>query len=211
MAALFLTSASARASSIIDVAGTTTGCFGDGCSVYTDSSASDPVYSLTFTGTSFDVDTDATGSASSFTLGTLARGRVNVSDSEPDLPFTLMVTFTLPSGMTGGQDETFSALITATNSGGGGPLDVDFDNAWQTLTYSNVFGTGAFEFSVISDLDLTKNGSGSILGGVRNATFSPVTQPDPEPGDVTVPEPATILLCGIGLATAAYRRRRLEP
>lgn len=85
--------------------------------------------------------------------------------------------------MIGGQGETFSALISAKNSGGGGPLDVDFDNAWQLLTYSNAFGTGAFEFSVTNDLDLTKNTSGSIFGGIRNATFTP---------DMTVPEPATL-------------------
>jgi hypothetical protein len=117
----------------------------------------------------------------------------------------LQVVFTVPTGINGGQTGAFTALITGTNHGGGGHLDVDFDNSWQLLTFTNAFGFGSFEFSVINDPEVNKNNTESIFGGIRNATFTPNNVLAPA---AVVPEPATLTLLTTGLAAAAYRRRR---
>jgi len=191
------------AAAIIDVAGFTRGCFGTGCSTFT-TPAVNPEFEFTFTGSSFDVDvdTEAGGSASDLNLGTMSRTNEKLTDSQ-SLPFTLQVTFTLPAEILG-QAETFTVLITGKNSGGG-PAQIVFDEDWAELTYSNVFGSGSFEFNVTNDPELTPNGSVVILGGIRNATFTP-TNTDPPP--TNLPEPATLLLLGTGAAAFAFRRRR---
>jgi hypothetical protein len=203
------------ASSIIDVEGSTLGCFGTSCSTPTDfgspagnGTGVSPTYGLVFTGTSFDVVTDSSGSVSNFSLGTIGRGNVNVSDSLPALPFTLQVTFTLPAGILGGQSDTFTALIKGTNNGGGGAVAVDFDNTWQFFSFSNALGTGSFYFSVLNDLSVSKNTlntPSAILAGIRSPTFTAAPPPD---NTTAAPEPASLILLGSGLFAAAYGRRR---
>ena len=210
LAALLVPAGTAEAA-IIDVTGSTLGCFGSSCTDPADFSSptsSSAVYGLTFNGTSFDESTDASGNASAFSLGTIGRGNINVSDDEPALPFALLVTFSLPTVITGGQQQTFTAVILGTNHGGGGDVDVDFDNAWRQLTYSNASGQGTFEFSITTDLEVGKNtltNPGVILGAIRNATFTPTTTGIPT---ADLPEPASLMLLGTGAAALALRRRR---
>lgn len=186
--------------SSIQVSGTTAGCFGSGCSDFA-SSAEYEDFGLTFTGTTFDVMTDEYGNADGIWLGTLARGQVNVGKDLGSIPFTLEVSFGVPTV----SDELFTALIVGTSVGGGGPLDVDFDNDWQTVYFNNSSGSGSFEFAV-NDLDLTKNGEGGILGGIRNVSYSSLeSQPTP------VPEPASIALFGSGMLLLARRLRGRRP
>ena len=195
----------ASASPITEIKGTTLGCFGTGCGVFA-TVTDDSTYGLTFAGVNpFDVFTDAGGTATNVPLGTFSRANVNVPESTPPLDFSLAVTFSLPLGIAGDPSSILSAVIRGTSVGGGGPLDVDFDNAWQLLTYSNGSGTGSFEFAVLNDPDVNKNGDGNILGAVRNLTFRPDSEPANE--TATVPEPSTLILLGTCVAGAIRRRR----
>ena len=206
--AFLCASGAAHASTIVNVAGTTAGCFGTSCTFSTTSS-SGPTYDLTFTGSTFDVLTDGTGSAADFVLGSIARGRTNTPDTTAALPFTLEVTFTLPTGIGGGQNDTFTALITGSSTGGGGPLPVDFDNTWLLFSFVNAFGSGSFQFAVTNDPALNKNNSDQILGSIRNALFTPtsIVVDDPPPIG-SVPEPSMLVLLGTAALTLARRRRK---
>lgn len=191
------------ASPITEIEGSTQGCFETGCGTF-GIDATNATYGLTFTGViGFEAFTDSSGVANDIMLGTLSRANVNVPDSTPPLDFSLAVAFSLPLGIAGDPLSTLVAIIQGTSVGGGGPLDVDFNNAWQLLSFSNVSGNGSFEFAVLGDPELTKNGDRAILGAVRNLTFAASESVN---AVAAVPEPSTLILLGTGLAAAIRRR-----
>jgi hypothetical protein len=193
----------AAAGPILHVTGDTAGCFGSACGSFATPVSSSATYGLTFTGAVVDVTTDALGAATNIDLGTLSRDNVNVTDSLPALPFTLNLTFSLPTGIVGGQFDLLNASITGASPGGGAPLNVNFDNGWQLFAFSNASGSGSFELAVLNDPSVSKNGSTAILGSIRNASVTSVETPTP-----TVPEPVTLALFGIGALAWSRRARR---
>lgn len=185
----------------IQFVGTTTGCFGAGCGTFTDI-ATNPTFGLTFDGIDpFDVTTAADGTASGIVLGSFTRGNVNVSSGLAPLPFTLQVAFSLPGDVS---DAAVFASIAGTNPGGGGPLNVNFDNAWQTLSFSGPGGAGTFDFRVSGDPEVNKNGAATLFGEIRGVSY--LTTQDVLPPQV--PEPTSLVLLSSGLALAASRARR---
>jgi hypothetical protein len=198
----------AEASSIT-VSGSTLGCFGTGCSTFVLTPYSGVTNDLTFHGvSSFSVATDLAGSGS-FTLGSFGRGNTQVDDTTAPLAFSLQVTFTVPVGI-GGTPSSFTAIITGTTPGGGGAELVNFNNSFQTFTYSNASGSGSFDFAVSNDPLVTKNTTTAtipLFGAIQNATFNPAVGADPNAA-AAVPEPGSLLLLATGLTAVGLRVRK---
>lgn len=203
---LALGSAAAEAATIqsFQIVGTTTGCFGAGCSTFSDNPTSAP---FTFDGTTFDIVTAADGSAT-FVIGEFDRANAAFDGS---LPFTLQVEFTVPVGVTPGSSTYVATISAAVSTNGSGPSWVDFDNTLQAFTFPG----GSFSFGVLDigqsgsgDGGISRNGSQNLVGIIRFAQMTVNGDPDPDPDPNPIPEPASVLLVGLGLLGAGLRARR---
>jgi hypothetical protein len=193
----------------ITVAGSTLGCFNAGCTfALSDYSGSE--YGMWFSGqASFSENTNAGGTSNQFALGSFYRDTDNLSSVSPDLDFALQVTFTLPVGV-GSSPATFTTVIVGKSPGGGGPVNVDFNNTPVKFTYLNAAGSGEFYFSVFDVTGVHKNTTAldrqaPLIGQITGATFNPKVDINPT---ATAPEPGSLVLLATGLTALGLRLRK---
>jgi len=153
---------------------------------------------LTFQGNNFTATT--AGGVGSFS-GTDRIGTFVLASTAGETPvsgtFTLNLTFTTPSGVNGGQATTITATVSGTistpNVGG---ISIVFDNPMQTFTFSNESGSGTFSIR-LPEVFIQSGETANLTAGLTgNQTAA------------AVPEPATMLLLGTGLAGVAARIRK---
>ncbi len=157
---------------------------------------------LSFTGNSAFTNTTFLGIGSLSGANTL--GTFLLSTAPGQLvagSFTLNVTFTSPTGISGGQGTTYTAIITGSvspnvNQGG---VNINFNNTPVVFTFSNGTSTGSFSLAV-ADLFVESGQSATLTAGTTGQQAS-------------IPEPATLLLLGTGLTgiAAKLRKRRKGP
>jgi hypothetical protein len=151
---------------------------------------------LSFTGNSFTATT--AGGVGSFS-GADRIGTFTLLSSVGETPvsgnFTLNLTFTAPTGIEGGQATTYTATVSGTiSSPNTGGVEIVFNNPIQTFTFSNANGSGTFSIE-LPKVFVQSGDTANLTAGLKG-------------NQTAVPEPATMLLLGTGLAGVAARIRK---
>ena len=152
---------------------------------------------LSFTGNTFTATT--AGGVGSFS-GADRIGTFTLLSTAGETPvsgnFTLNLTFTAPAGIEGGQAATYTATVSGTistpNVGG---VQIVFDNPTQTFTFNNGTASGTFSIE-LPKLFVQSGDTANLTAGLTGNQTS------------AVPEPATMILLGTGLAGVAARIRK---
>lgn len=196
LGALLFVPIRAQAASIV-VSGNAQACFGDGCTTFTDMASttiggatlnyySNPL--LDFSGTTEEDFLAINGAAGNF--GTLSVG--TTSKTSVSTAFALLLTFINPTSPAA----TFEAAIrgtVSTNLATGG-LMVSFDPSVLTLPFTDTLtGQSGFMNVYANNVSLASGGFSSLTGFVET--------------EVGTPEPATLMLLGVGFAGLITRKK----
>jgi hypothetical protein len=155
---------------------------------------------LTFTGNNFTATT--AGGVGSFSgndrIGTFVLAST-VGETPVNGTFMLNLTFTSPTGINGGQTATYTATVSGTISTSNvGGVSIVFDNPVQTFTFANATSAGSFSIT-LPNIFVQSGDTANLTAGLSG-------------NQTAVPEPATMILLGTGLAgvAARIRKRRKE-
>jgi len=156
--------------------------------------ASNAPTGITFTAGSFN-GTTSLGFAGFSNLGsyTLSSSAGNYTNNVIDLT----VTFTVPTGISGGASSIFVAnLFGNVNTNAQGGVTIVFTNPTQNFNFSNASGTGSFSFTV-NPVSLNPGGTTAVSGFVSGGSIIPAA------------EPSGALLLGAGLLLVPFLGRKL--